>query len=495
MREEHIVQIKKRSDNIEKSFDELLDKFRKIINTDGRPFDLSKIIPDTDSSLSDLRARAAVIAGLIRKFDNSGGTLTPISDFTGMLNAGNALTNSISQTAEQIQRQVVQVEGGVSSIDYGNFYIHLNSGLTANLNPYIKLVFESFEVYLTSFHQVFLKINPSRAAFNFSSATEALSKTISQFDTIYNQMRIRLSETEKSLERFRSEQASFNALIDDVRAKHSLLNEQAAQSAEAISSIAAKNEEASSLSMATSKLKETVENYEASFTNFREQLDGMKEAYQTGDQRLKQLIKNFDEQSLSFETMIERSNEMLSASTVAGLASEFGNIRKDLEEKLESSHTSFKISVGILGLSALPLIVFIFAPFLVAAFPENKNLVNAVTGLSADKGGWHYLGQVLARFIILLPALWYVSFCTARYSSLFKLKEHYSYKYSMAVSVDGFKKQAPEYKELIAALVFENLSFNPADKLGKQNDGPVSPLNPIAELLLKTLRKNVDPQE
>ena len=142
---------------------------------------------------------------------------------------------------------------------------------------------------------------------------------------------------------------------------------------------------------------------------------------------------------------------MLSSSTVAGLASEFGAIREDLGNKLTDAHTSFNWSVVFLAGSALPLMLFVFAPFIVAFFPANENLARAISGMAAEKSSWHYVGQVLARFLILLPAIWYVSFCTARYNSLFKLKEHYAYKYSMAVAVEGFKKQAPEYEGMIAA--------------------------------------------
>jgi hypothetical protein len=61
--------------------------------------------------------------------------------------------------------------------------------------------------------------------------------------------------------------------------------------------------------------------------------------------------------------------------------------------------------------------------------------------------------------------------------------------------VEGFKKQAPEHEGMIAALVFEQLAFNPADKLGKQHDGPERPPSPIAELLIKRLRKEVKEAE
>jgi hypothetical protein len=122
-------------------------------------------------------------------------------------------------------------------------------------------------------------------------------------------------------------------------------------------------------------------------------------------------------------------------------------------------------------------------------FSENETFIQSLSSVGDERNGWQYLGQVVARFIILLPAIWFVTFATARYNSLFKLREHYAYKYSMAFAVDGFKKQAPGHEDMIAALVFEQLAFNPADKLGKQPEGPESPPSPVAQILLDLLRK------
>ena len=127
---------------------------------------------------------------------------------------------------------------------------------------------------------------------------------------------------------------------------------------------------------------------------------------------------------------------------------------------------------------------------------DNEGLIGAIAAAGTEKSGWQYVGQVIARFVILLPGIWLVTFATGRYNSLFRLREHYSYKYSMAVAVDGFKKQAPGHEDLVAALVFEQLAFNPADKLGKQsaseaNDEP----SPISRLLMNYLRKKNDEME
>lgn len=186
---------------------------------------------------------------------------------------------------------------------------------------------------------------------------------------------------------------------------------------------------------------------------------------------------------------------MLSSATVAGLSSEFRNIRDNLTEEVQKAHRTFNWSIGLLFVSAIPLIAFIFAPLIAPIFSENEAIISSISSLNGDRSGWQYVGQVIARFIILLPAIWLVTFATARYNSLFKLREHYAYKYSMAVAVDGFKKQAPGHEEMIAALVFEQLAFNPADKLGKQPEAPESPPNPVAQMLVEYLRRRTASEE
>jgi hypothetical protein len=124
---------------------------------------------------------------------------------------------------------------------------------------------------------------------------------------------------------------------------------------------------------------------------------------------------------------------------------------------VEKAHKTFNWAIGFLFVSALPLIIFIFAPIIGPMFSENETFIQSLSSVGDERNGWQYLGQVVARFIILLPAIWFVTFATARYNSLFKLREHYAYKYSMAFAVDGFKKQAPGHEDMIAALVFEQL--------------------------------------
>src|SRR5690606_5370776 len=186
---------------------------------------------------------------------------------------------------------------------------------------------------------------------------------------------------------------------------------------------------------------------------------------------------------------------MLSSATVAGLASNFSTMMGKLTSELKWARIAFYIGIAFLTLSALPLLAFVImplaAPILQSMFPD---LTFAASDFVPDpvNNGWQYLGQVLARIAVLLPAAWFVSFAAIRHSSLFRLREHYAYKYSMAVAVEGFKQQSPRYEQEIAALVLEQLAFNPADKLIPSKDIREGKAPGIAGYLLDRIRARVE---
>ena len=187
---------------------------------------------------------------------------------------------------------------------------------------------------------------------------------------------------------------------------------------------------------------------------------------------------------------------MIKGATVAGLASSFSEAHRKLGRQLLWARLSFYVGIFFLFISAIPLMIYVFLPiltlFLQGTFPE----ISDVASNFSERGevtGWQYLGQVLARFVILLPAAWFVSFASIRHSSLFRLREHYAYKYSMAVSVEGFRKQAKGYESEITALVLEQLAFNPADKLSASKDAKEGKVpHPMLDILLSKFREGVN---
>jgi hypothetical protein len=50
------------------------------------------------------------------------------------------------------------------------------------------------------------------------------------------------------------------------------------------------------------------------------------------------------------------------------------------------------------------------------------------------------------------------------------MKAHYTYKFTVAASLPGFKVEAPTYAEAITAAAFQELLFNPGETVGRPED-------------------------
>ena len=56
------------------------------------------------------------------------------------------------------------------------------------------------------------------------------------------------------------------------------------------------------------------------------------------------------------------------------------------------------------------------------------------------------LYSFIGRIFLLLPATWLTAFFAKSYASFFDLEREYAHKAALAMSVDGFKRQAPSMK-------------------------------------------------
>jgi hypothetical protein len=113
---------------------------------------------------------------------------------------------------------------------------------------------------------------------------------------------------------------------------------------------------------------------------------------------------------------------------------------------------------------------------------SDKSIVEA----GGSNGGQLDFVEAMIRVILILPAAWLTKFTAARHASLFKLRENYAYKYSVAMSVDGFKRQAKGYENEIAAATFFELRFNPAEKLDAKGAAVEHP-NPVLEWVMNKI--------
>jgi hypothetical protein len=246
------------------------------------------------------------------------------------------------------------------------------------------------------------------------------------------------------------------------------------------SAIRTAQSDAAALTTATS-------DYQAQFKKFDEQLTGREHRFTQENEELDRLKKDLAERSSEIETLIGQSEGMLRGATNVGLAAGFSDLQGKINNELTSARRSFYVSISILLVLSFPIALYVF--------PFANEFLKSILGLdtsavvpraAAGANTPEVIAQVLARALLLVPGIWLVRFAAARHERLFRLREHYAYKYSIASAVEGFKRQAPELEQGIAAVAFHELTFNPANRMDANSDETRYP-NPLMEWFMKKL--------
>ncbi|UJQ93333.1 hypothetical protein [Mariluticola halotolerans] len=234
------------------------------------------------------------------------------------------------------------------------------------------------------------------------------------------------------------------------------------------------------------KLHASVEEYQKKFDEFDGALNTRQEKIASGEIEIVSLHSRLVETEKEIEDIKKRSIDMLDGATIAGLAGVYKTKENQTNKRLGLAAVGFWLSIFLLFLSAVPLIGYALSPFAVFLNAEWKDVVDQIRGpvVTSD---WQYISQVFSRLVILLPAAWLVRITTGRYNSLFRLREQYGHKYAIASSVEGFKRQAPDFQSEVVASTFEELMYNSIEHLQPEKNESKPP-NRILNFLLNKLR-------
>lgn len=496
MRSEKIAHVIQLSETLSESTKGLVTFLSEQVDEEKRSFDIKKNIPTTDSSTSDVLTRIFTTTEIIGKFDRtSKASVVPLETIGALENAITMMARRVSELVTHIET-LIKDNGGLRSVNYDDFHFFMENGQNANLqSPFVNFV-KAAEGLISAFYSNVVILKPSKASYSFQAAASALSGMLERTEGEHDALRGALSDLKKISDEAKS--LAENATVSANEAER--LKQEGANDRQTISEYLAKATEQqlaiSSAHEAAISLSTGVDEYARDFEAFQKKLDQRNFDFETGQETLGALIVDFEGQKKAIQALIAESEGMLKSATVAGLASHFDTIRNDLTTELKSARLAFYIGIVLLVLSALPLALMIFWPIISLTLSiTHPEWAEGLKGYapSSSQTGWQYVGQVIARFVVLVPAAWFVSFSAIRHSSLFRLREHYTYKYSMAVSVEGFKKQAKGYEDEIAALVLEQLAFNPADKLVASKDVPEGKApNPLMRFFMAKLNKKFE---
>lgn len=461
-----------------------LEKLQSVTGTNGAQFDLSKQAPGAERPLSEIDARVVAILGIA----------SVIQGETDAQLIPQAFVNSLTKSIDQLTAQYQALSDSLSNIDNNSGPGALdsesltlqsaNGQVNLQVGPIFQNIWNHSETVLAALYPLLNVIRAesqpdfAEALRTFSSALEQVHKQRATLADLAKQAQADCKRVGDLLAQASPLREEIERLKTESEKDRKTLAEYTAEGTQSVTAIRTTSEQAE-------KLKAAIDAYAPTFETFQKQLDQREQAIQQGTERQQTLLKNVEEIETKIAKLNEQAEAMLSGATVAGLAGSFGKLRDDLSKELWWARFAFYFAIAFLFASVVPLAAYIIpglGEFLSLSTAESHSQTATTSEL---------IGQILARALLLLPAAWFAKFAAGRHAALFRLKEHYAYKYSVASSVEGFKRQAEPFKDAIAATTFFELTFNPADRMDTKGHEDRHP-NPAMEWIMKKLGATYD---
>ena len=463
---------------------------------DGVRFNQEEVIPGTEVELPWFNERVLTVCGFVAGLNNSAPESDipiPVDNIINITSTSDTLRTIVLELAVLAEQFISK---GLDNLNPENWVIVITgTGQKTNIASHLQSLKKHLETQLKQY----ITIAPILTAPGF----KGFQKALTEFSSIADNIRIHAASIKEAASSASIDSADINALKESSDADRTAIGDALNEVNSTLASVDATNQKSeaqlqiiSDIGSKAEALKTKVDQYQASFDSFNEQLADRNKAFTKWTSDVEALFKSLTERDKEIEDTIRRANDMLAGSTNAGLAGTFKDNLEDLDEKLKNSQNEFFIAIWMVFGSALPLTAYVISATIVAVNPEllNAALTPETEGFWANvlqtvKANGLTLSATLALFLIMVPSIWRAKFVAAKYSQLFQLREHYQYKYSIAMSVEGFKKQAPEHEQEIAAETFNRLLFNPAEKLSGTSDTEAHP-SPLMNYLMNKLGFN-----
>lgn len=450
-------QLRAPADSLRQTREKVFERLLGLTAKDGSRIDFAKIPAGQDLSLGELEARVLGFLDLASPLLGAELGLLPITA-VGQLRASiESVTNQLAGAHASLDQ--LQANGGVNSIpaDLG-VLASVNGQGNWNVAKWVRGVSNQLDAALAQYSQLAsMKASPANVTYDASleelrrhlqvlrQDREELGKLISQAKEQHQ----KLSDARAKTEQIAGEAESLRAETEKSRKIVGTHEAETTQKLAAVNAVVAQSE----------KVMGTLNSLAPQLDQFQTKLEERNKSFAKGQASLDELTSSLRAKDEEIRQINQRAEEMLSGATVSGLASSYGKITGDLTNELATARNGFYVAVALLFVSAVPLAVYVIPGF----------DLGGVFGDPAGRADFE-VGQVVTRLLLLVPTAWLTKFAAARHASLFRLREHYAYKYSIASSVEGFKKQAPSHQEEVAAAAFYALTVNPAERM----DGPTS---------------------
>lgn len=222
------------------------------------------------------------------------------------------------------------------------------------------------------------------------------------------------------------------------------------------------------------RLKGQIEEYGAKFNLFDGELSGRNDLFSKFADKNRDFDSKSQESWGEIQRLLSRSREVLGEATVSGLSDRYKAEMNSISRRLLWVQVTFYLSLVFVLVSGGA--AFGFFPWL-----ESMGITRVREMPAATSTDWgpllvYWLSNSFGKLILLTPAFLMVVFTLKRQSELARLQSEYTFKYTVAASLAGFKTEAPTHAEAIVAAAFKEMLYNPMEKFsaGPQKDTSIS---------------------
>lgn len=312
----------------------------------------------------------------------------------------------------------------------------------------------------------------ANGATDLSARVEALGAVARQADALRGQAELSAKAAADHAVRVESAEKSIRDLASAAETLVAAIREAQNKANSDSGSMAALLEQIKATGAAAAALQVQIDGYRPKFDAFQAELDGRNQEFMKFQENSKLAEEKNKSREAEVDRLMKTADAMISGATTAGLANSLEQTRKRYEERMSGARIGFLVSVALLVISALPLAAHLLPGILGDWFPKTTEGVHS---------SWY---GVLGKVLLMVPATWLTGFYTKTYADFFHLEREYAHKAALAMSVDGFKRQAPKYEEEITAEVFLEIRNNPAKGKNVEPAG-----HPLYDILTKMVEK------
>lgn len=365
---------------------------------------------------------------------------------------------SFKDTNNNFATQVTQADGSaITSID-----------MTGNFQPMDVALGQ-----LTTNFSLLIPLFRADSVGDLSQRATALGDLVREIEKLRDQARRVANSASVSASTIDKKEKEAQSLVTQVEAVLAKITAHQLQATTDASSVTTLVEKIKTVGTAADTLEKMVAGHTSSIDAFQKQLDARNADFEKFQLDTKTARDANSEREAEITRLIKESDAMISGSTTAGLAKSMEDTRERYEIRMTGARQGFYVAVVLLVFSAAPLVLHL-VPGLFGTVGASKD---------TDAGLYGFFG----RIFLLLPATWLTAFFAKSYASFFDLEREYAHKAALAMSVDGFKRQAPKYEEEITAEVFLEIRNNPGN-----GSATLPASHPLYNVLAKVVGKFLD---